>query len=671
MQESPIELAVEGQDLVSSNYPSYQKYRVKIGGEKVFFKRDIYILHKPKSARNGSAHSDTSYFEEEILFEIELLRRSEKALKNRMFKSKETGGMVVFGPWWNYAFRRLLELSLSNNISVESLSDYTAVKIIRSLFHFITDDLKDVVKPGKLTAMKDAFGVDWLGNITTARKVVNQCGMWEQILDKELSVVEAHVDSIRKKSKPVSLIGASASFGPTPVQEVTGNVRRPSKPDQDNARKARLAAMRKDAMRTAPSPVKDTTGAQSGDRSSSSGGPAVHGGEEKVGWGRKRDAIISTALSNSGGQTDSVLNKLPQDGASNRSSCDNDGWGRQRAAPNIQPISAGDQSNEKHSSPGGQVRSASDRRVSDPIGWGRNRNKPSEIIKPKSSFSFARQIVKYNVVLPEYEVQVINKNPQNNHAPSHSGGRDGEYEGKSNRYNTTLRSDYLSPQYRDISGRYDDRSYHRGSSRDGEREDHRYDDSRSRRDEYRGDTHHQPRNQEEITYFNSEYSEGRKRGWDPERNDRVSQPEKFVKRTSDTIDQPTLSGSGRGRGAHVNKPAWMAKQEQSSDNDRYTSFGAPLQAESHAQQNSNPVMAQGNGQIGMNTNNHFNYPMAQPNPDFANDVSIASGDIASSANPLAMNTTHALGDEMQGMGRGRGRGASRNLPAWMTNPTNL
>ncbi len=677
MEESPIELVAAGQDLVSSNYPSHEQYRAKIGEEKVFFKRDIYNRHNPNSARSGRVKPDTSYFEEEILFEIELLRRSEKALKNRMFKNKETGGMVVFGPWWNYAFRRLLELPLSNNISAESLGNYTAVKIIQSLFHFITHDLNDIVKSGKLSAMKNAFGVDWLGNITTARKVVNQCGTQAHFLDKELSVVEAHVESIRKKSKPVSLIGASASVRPTPIQDVTGTVGRPSKPDQDNARKARLAAMRKDAMRSAPPPVKDAaTGAQPGDRNSSSGGPAVHSGVDSVGWGRKRDAIISTARSNSGGQVDTALNELPQDGASNSSGCDNDGWGRQRAAPNTQPRTAGEQSNERHSSLEGQVRSTFDRRVSDPIGWGRNRDKPSEIIEPKSSFGFARQILNYNVALPESEVQVMNRNLQKCHAPSHGGGRDDEYEGQgSNRYNATPR-------------RYDDdRSYHRGSSRDGEREDHLYNESRSTREDYRGS----------ITDFNNEYSERRKRGWDPERNDGVSRPEKFVKRMTDTIDQPvvvvnaaaTLSGSGRGRGAHVNKPAWMTKQEKSSANDRtfvapgrgdsmssnatsYTSVGAPLQAESHAQQNANTVMvSQGNGQVGMNTNNHFTYSVAQPNRDFANNVSIASGDTASSANPLAMNTTHAVDNEMQRVGRGRGRGASRNLPAWMTNPTNL
>ncbi len=76
--------------------------------------------------------------------------------------------MVVFGPWWNYAFQRLLEVCLSN-CSAESFGEFTAVKVIRSLFHFITDDLKDIVKPGSLTKAKAQFGLDWLHNIATAR----------------------------------------------------------------------------------------------------------------------------------------------------------------------------------------------------------------------------------------------------------------------------------------------------------------------------------------------------------------------------------------------------------------------------------------------------------------------------------------------------------------------
>ena len=572
MEESPIELMSEQDNLGSASqqqqhFPSYQKYRPKIGEEKIFFKRDIYTLHNPSASAQGGGDY-TSYFEEAILFEIELLRRSEKAVKNRMFKNKETGGMVVFGPWWNYAFQRLLEPSLSN-ISVESLGEYTVVKIIRSLFHFITDDLKDIVKPGKLTAMKDAFGVDWSGNITTARKVVNQCGVRAQLLDKELSAVEAHVDTLRKKSRPISLLDVTtSSVTPTPVKEAGT----PSKLDpseaQNNARKARLAAMRKDAMRTAASPIKETAHlAQSRDRNSTSGGT---------------------------GHTD------------------------------VRTVTTNKPSNNDD-------------------GWGRNRDEDSQIFKSMCSFSVARQISNCDVPLPKSDVIMDHgRHPQQNTAPSRGGGREGDYGGNGgDRYSSISISDNNSPQYRDskISGSYEDRSYRHGSSREVEREDYRYDDSRGRRDDYRGGNHNQSRSREEDTNYNSGY--GRKRSWDPDRIEGDSRPQKAAKGMFDTSAQSVAvghasaaipSGTGRGRGAHVNKPAWMTKQDQSSANDRPLGFSG----------SSDPIFAP---------------PQAESN-----------------AQNLAMNTAHAGGvtNEIHGMGRGRGRGASRNLPAWMTmtNPSN-
>jgi len=72
--------------------------------------RDIYEVH------GWHAYDcDPMCFEEAILLEIKTLRRSDKATHNRMFMNKESGGMVVFGPWYNYALQRLLQLSSSVN----------------------------------------------------------------------------------------------------------------------------------------------------------------------------------------------------------------------------------------------------------------------------------------------------------------------------------------------------------------------------------------------------------------------------------------------------------------------------------------------------------------------------------------------------------------------------
>lgn len=671
LNEAPIELIVSaaaGGSPSSSSRPSYQKYRPKSGAEKSFFMRDIYNLHDPKTS---SVSSDTSYFEEEILFEIELLRRSEKAVKNRMFKNKDKGVMVVFGPWWNYAFQRLLEVC-SSNCSAESLGDYTAVKIIRSLFHFITDDLKEIVKPGSLNKAKANFGLDWLHNIATARKVVDQCGVRAQFLDQELSVVEAHVESLKEKKKPVSLLDASTtSVTSKPAQEVTtaGTAGTPSKPDQDdaqnNARKARLAAMRKGAMRTVapppmqtaaapppmhtnptPLPVQETShGVQSIDRNTTSGGPVV---DHDGGWGRKRDGN-SAINSSSGGRADARTfspNGPPQIGTSNRNAFD------------------------RNSSATGQGLSTSNVSASNNSGWGRNRD-DAQPIKSKCTWSSARQMLNHNVAQPESDAP---DRQQNNHC---TGG---------DRYTSTSSgSDYNSSQYRDsnISGRYEDRSYHRGGSRNGDRDDYRYDDSRGRHDDYRDDKYRQSRSQEGNTNYRNEYNaQGLKRGWSSDHNDGESRPQKAARGTFETSAQPVAighasaaipSGIGRGRGAHVNKPAWMVRQEQSSVNDRLvgiqgsggpsgeiSSLGAPPQAESHTHR------------TGISSNNHSNFPVAQPNQNYANNAPITSGDPAASAYPPSMNTARAVSDDVHGMGRGRGRGrgASRNLPAWMTNQSN-
>ena len=48
-------------------------------------------------------HLIVTHFKEAILLEIKMLQRSNKVAHKRIFKNKETGGMVVFGTWYNYA----------------------------------------------------------------------------------------------------------------------------------------------------------------------------------------------------------------------------------------------------------------------------------------------------------------------------------------------------------------------------------------------------------------------------------------------------------------------------------------------------------------------------------------------------------------------------------------
>ena len=77
----------------------------------------------------------------------------------------------MFGPWWNYALQRIVQISSDNTGDDLDWESYTVVRILLSLFAFVTES-NDVVKKGKLADLKSAFGVDWDNNIKTARKTM-------------------------------------------------------------------------------------------------------------------------------------------------------------------------------------------------------------------------------------------------------------------------------------------------------------------------------------------------------------------------------------------------------------------------------------------------------------------------------------------------------------------
>ncbi|KAL3817644.1 hypothetical protein ACHAXA_011732 [Cyclostephanos tholiformis] len=296
----------------------YQKHRVKVGSERMFFDRAIYKVHGPKSD-----DFDPECLEEAILLEIETLRRSEKSAKNRLFKNKETGGMVVFGPWFNYALQRLLRLSsidTGETATSASLGEYTAVKIIRSLFSFITEDLKDVVKPGRLQDLKNMMGVDWEGNVNAARKVINHCGGSAHFLHKEFTIVEAYVESLKSKPPKASAAAASppsnTALGPAPSKQL----------DVSAARNMRMAAMRAQA---AGHLLADKPAAQSDTKVSAS--PSANDG-----WGRK----FHTAVSASSSANDDWGRKSHT--ADSASPSANDGWGRKSHTAVSASLSAND-----------------------------------------------------------------------------------------------------------------------------------------------------------------------------------------------------------------------------------------------------------------------------------------------------------------------------------------
>jgi len=813
--EPPLETVVQDR-----NRLLYQKYRVKPGSERVFFERDVYKVHGPKP----DASCDPECLEEAILLEIEAIRRSEKAAKNRMFRNKETGGMVIFGPWFNYALQRLLRLSSSDvgrTATAASLGEYTAVKIIRSLFSFITEDLKEVIKPGQLHRLKSTMGVDWEKNLNTARKVINHCGGSDHFLYNEFAILEAHVESLKSKTKPpppAAAVSLSSSASNTAMLAAPAKQAQVNADAHSNARNARMALMRAQAfahsLGNATVPPHTTVSASSsaddgwGRRSqpsahlpgSATAPPHTTGYASSDGWGRRSQPSAHLP----GGATAS-----PHTAVSESSSVD-DGWGRKRdgesaARPHIparaisnggrtnmessttQPYnpsratSHGDQSKmeststqsynftDRATSCGGQStmesttsqpvnRVTSNGGQSDKIsssapglgitsnGWGRVRdgNSANQPYKTKGSWKFARHILGFNIPVnnaslepsqraqnydcaaPQQEAfaRASERTPPAALAASRDNisARDDNVHGHENHnrggniYNPPSRSDDYSSRSvgSRSSGRFDDRSsddrdpdggrdnraYHRNSSRGSDRED--YPSSNSRRgdysrDSYRDEEYHSSRSREgSFRDYSGHPAQGSKHSRSDDYNDMDVRPAKIFRGPSATSGPqarvsnapiPDSAGTGRGRGAHVNQPAWMKKQQQPSAHDGPTEMQGNIvvtansfAAMAYPTASSGPDLLSSSSNApgsGMRRGRDMNLPdwMARQESAPSNEFS-EMGQQAPSVTPRATPAIilhHPLGESTsngQGRGRGRGRGGNKNLPAWMTNPSN-
>jgi len=227
------------EDQAEHKYQEYQVMKDKIDA----------FLSKPIWKRSG----DPS--EEVLLLEIEALRRSSKKTKITMFKNNsKTGGQVMFGPWWNYALQRIVQISSDNTGDDLDWESYTVVRILLSLFAFVTES-NDVVKKGKLADLKSAFGVDWDNNIKTARKVISRYAK-DSILDNECTKCELYVDSLRgplpssndKKNDQEPVVAVPSSISLNATHSDNGDKKKQEEEEKkkrdDEARKKRMAAMK-------------------------------------------------------------------------------------------------------------------------------------------------------------------------------------------------------------------------------------------------------------------------------------------------------------------------------------------------------------------------------------------------------------------------------------------
>ena len=208
-----------------SGSEDYQKWQVKKEKEclESYFSQDVWSAE--------SHEGETS--EEVLLLNIEVLQRSTNKVKGALFKRMETGGQVVFGQWFNYALYRLLQLS-HEQIPVESMNDITAIKMLKSLFTFIKDNLKGL----KREKLRDQFGVSLVDSIKLARRVIDAASSTTKPLglDEECSLVEIHVGL----STATAGTATAQTLVPNPATDATLQ----EKQKDDDARQNRINAMR-------------------------------------------------------------------------------------------------------------------------------------------------------------------------------------------------------------------------------------------------------------------------------------------------------------------------------------------------------------------------------------------------------------------------------------------
>lgn len=646
LRETMLQAVNQGGDGAGELQP-HQQYCVKKGEQENFFARYIYTVHGGVGAASPS--------EEAILLEIEAIRRSEKAIKNKLFKLKETGGSVVFGPWWNYSLRRVLELSSDDTLTAESFGDYTAVKILRSLFEFITNDLGDIVKRGHLALLKDRFSVDWQANARTARRVIDHCGGESHFLHAELAAVERHLEFIRTKPKsteapapaapaPVAISAPVANAIPAASAQGGGGEDAKAKRESE-ARQARMAQMKARARSTAPVPDPAwnaaTTSAPAADQGAVASAPAP-------------------TSSSRGGVNNATMTSSSRGGPSSYSGA----GGRNQAAQNPPP--------EHERKPAAQPPARSDR--------GSRAPGPADRHAPREDAAYRGHAPERPPPQPaagrDYQQRDERRESSYRHGdePQRS-GRDFDSRGSGQCYGSRDDDRYTDSR---SAGRPGDRSYDRGGGdggsyrsydqnysrsdyngggRDGydygSRRDTRPDDH-NRSDYRREDQDYRPREETSRDYDyrgSSAPKHGRSQDYG-EMEDRRPPPKRF--RGADNAVAPAApahpapaASAGRGRGRDKNLPAWMTAQN-----------GPTGMARSESSASSNPSASSSN---------------YAPAPIAASPI-----DASAIADAVALAMAPPVGGggggggaapartAPSGGGAGRGRGRDKNLPAWMT-----
>ena len=741
--EPPLEkLTQAGEDV-----PLHLGYCIKKGEEKQYFERNIYKVH------GSSGGDDGSPSEEDILLEVGAIRKSDKAGKNRMFKTKAGG--VIFGPWWNYSLQRLLDLSADKNQTPETLGQYTAIIILRSMFCFITQDLA-IVKPATSTLPKltSQFGIDWPKATQIARKVINHLGGSSHFLNRELSAVEAHVEGLKSKSKATATattenLAANSTSSTVPANVAISTQDGAAERRKSEARKKRLAEMKATSRKSVvvPAAVAAAPSAPIGRESFAQGStvqnnnmgygqkpPPENGyGSTKPpprdnGYERKQPPAVQQPPSSSYASMSNTASAQP---SSSYASMTNAASTQPTHAANSYASMSNGTRGAQQQPPQHGKNASNTTTLND--GWGRKRegSDAQQPYKSKGSWKFARGVLSTNIEVDNPTSLNPSSSVSSNiparppHAAAASAripdpGQARDDYSRSRDYNDASRSsgDRASERIQDrggrsysdrgqdsrSSGRYDDGdnrrynerdSYSRSDSRgsrdySSRRDDYGASNSRGRdRDTYRGDEYDRSRDREGYgSGGGSGYAQGSSRSRRQDLDDRDARPQKRFKGPSEVSAPPRpVAPVGRGRGADVNKPAWMTQQNsgptgmpsnsavsnpdlRAGTNTSYTPASASSTAPAFASSVAAPV--------GRGRGAHMNKPawMTQGQHSVTNVATAAS---VNQSTPSLNTSTYAPPAQQQGQtftsntssltapsagGSGRGRGMT--LPAWMT-----
>ncbi len=630
-------------DQSAHKYQDYQVMKDKVDD----------FLSKPIWNRSGEPS------EEVLLLEIEALRRSSKKTKINMFKHNgKTGGQVMFGPWWNYALQRIVQISSDNSTGDDlDWESYTAGRILLSLFAFVTEST-DVVKKGKLADLKSAFGVDWDNNVKTARTVISRYAE-NSILDEECTKCELHVDGLRgalpsndtkKDQEPALAVPSSISLKPTHADAGDKKMQddEEKKKREDEARKKRMAAMKASQRRASAFSVSiEQTQA-------------------------KTEAAPSTVAN-----PPASLSRIVTDSRSQTSIPQNDTAGQMKPPPArfIPPVQKPITSSDPRAQQLHDTTSASSIYNSAPnepkIETAAN---PSTSLAPQNDYSYGQRFEpKQSASQSTYRQPSSSDDGMRPQGPRDDDANTSLYrshhdsrEDRNNRYNDRS-ADYdrkRDARYEQPYSRVDSREhntsrgYGRGLDYDDERPKKR---SRGPDDNERGS----------MNYGTSAPNVGGTERWQPKQESKTSKyDDTRPPARGAAFTAPSASvGRGRGRGGVDNRPAWMTKGQstlngstpsapiggQQPTADPGATFTAPVASAGRGRgrggvDNRPAWMTQGQSGPG-----NSRVPASAVDTQQSNTVS--SGEATFSAPPI-------------GVGRGRGRGGVDNRPAWMTKGQN-